>query len=192
MSPTTIKIKPQDRRTCRFITESPIGAGEARFARSEAPYGNEMADAILGLPGVEEVVVSGDTVTVVKSDDREWTALEEPIAYALQLGVQAGDAPTVPMAELDEDDLFDDIERFFEQEINPQVASHGGKVELIDIQDLTLVVRMMGGCQGCGMANVTLKQGIEGNIRKVWPMIRGIRDVTDHASGTNPYFESSK
>jgi Fe-S cluster biogenesis protein NfuA len=51
------------------------------------------------------------------------------------------------------------------------------------------VVRMMGGCQGCGMANVTLRQGIEAQLKRLIPGLRGLRDVTDHASGENPYFK---
>lgn len=68
------------------------------------------------------------------------------------------------------------------------VARHGGKVELLDVQDATVVVRMMGGCQGCGMATVTLRQGIETALRQAIPGIRGLKDITDHASGKNPYY----
>lgn len=68
------------------------------------------------------------------------------------------------------------------------VARHGGKVELLDVQDATVVVRMMGGCQGCGMATVTLRQGIETALRQAVPGVRGIKDITDHASGKNPYY----
>ncbi len=192
MKPISIKIKPTDRASCDFIVEERLMEGENRFTRSEGPYGHETVDAILGLPGVDEVVIAGDTITVKKDDDREWRELEEPIAYAIQLAI----APQSQMggvgnsSEIDEDALFDQIEDFFDKEVNPSIASHSGKVELIDIQDRTLIVRMMGGCQGCGMANVTLKQGIEANVTKIWPMIEGIRDVTDHASGTNPYYKS--
>lgn len=68
------------------------------------------------------------------------------------------------------------------------VARHGGKVELLDVQDATVVVRMMGGCQGCGMATVTLRQGIETALRQAVPGVRGIRDITDHSAGKNPYY----
>jgi Fe-S cluster biogenesis protein NfuA len=195
MKPMTIKIKPANRSACDFIVEQTIMEGEARFLRPDGPHGHEMADAILGLPGITEVVIAGDTVTVLKSDERDWRELEEPIAYAIQMGVApalTGDAPTASNDEMDDDLLFEQIEEFFELEINPSVASHSGKVELIDIQDMTLIVRMMGGCQGCGMANVTLKQGIEGSVRKIWPMITGVQDITDHAGGDNPYFKSEK
>jgi Fe/S biogenesis protein NfuA len=73
-------------------------------------------------------------------------------------------------------------------QINPWVAQHGGKVELIDVQDGTVVLRMSGGCQGCGMARVTLHQAVETALRRAIPALKGIRDVTDHAAGATPYF----
>lgn len=72
------------------------------------------------------------------------------------------------------------------------VARHGGRVELIDVQDAVVMLRMSGGCQGCGMASVTLRQGIEGALHQSIPEVQGIVDITDHASGANPYFASAK
>lgn len=89
---------------------------------------------------------------------------------------------------LTDDRIYDVVDRLFREEINPMVARHGGKVELLDVQDATVVVRMMGGCQGCGMATVTLRQGIETALRQAIPGVRGIKDITDHASGKNPYY----
>ncbi len=89
-----------------------------------------------------------------------------------------------------DDAIYDVVEALFRDEINPMVARHGGKVELVDVQEATVVVRMMGGCQGCGMATVTLRQGIETALRQAVPAVRGVRDITDHASGRNPYYPS--
>jgi len=88
----------------------------------------------------------------------------------------------------DDDAVFALVSDVFEREINPAVARHGGRVELIDVQDRTIVVRMKGGCQGCGMATVTLRQGIEASLRRLVPGLNGIRDITDHTAGTNPYY----
>ncbi len=79
-----------------------------------------------------------------------------------------------------------------EQQINPAIAAHGGYCELVAVEEDTAYVRLSGGCQGCGMATVTLTQGIEVAIRDVAPEITHVIDVTDHASGTNPYYEPSK
>ncbi len=96
------------------------------------------------------------------------------------------DAIPKPGLETDEGRAIKDL---LEQRINPSVAGHGGHISLIDVEGARVYIRMEGGCQGCGMANVTLKEGIEGEIRKVVPTIREVLDVTDHAGGTNPYYQ---
>ena len=87
-----------------------------------------------------------------------------------------------------DDTMYDVVAEIFREDINPMVARHGGRVDLVDVQDSTVVVRMMGGCQGCGMATVTLRQGIETALRQALPGVRAIRDITDHSTGTNPYY----
>ena len=83
------------------------------------------------------------------------------------------------------------IETVLAEQVNPAVASHGGHITLIDVQGGTAYIRLEGGCQGCGMANVTLKQGVETAIKQAVPSISTVLDVTDHAGGTNPYYQSS-
>lgn len=92
----------------------------------------------------------------------------------------------------DETEVRTRLQDLLDSSINPAVAGHGGYVELIDVQDQTAYIRMSGGCQGCGMANVTLKHGIERMIVEEVPEITEVLDVTDHGSGTNPYYSSSK
>jgi Fe/S biogenesis protein NfuA len=79
-----------------------------------------------------------------------------------------------------------------EEQINPAIASHGGYAELVAVEDSIAYLRMGGGCQGCGMAAVTLSQGIEVAILDLVPEITEVIDVTDHASGANPYYEAAK
>ena len=84
------------------------------------------------------------------------------------------------------------IQRLLDTQINPAVASHGGYVTLLDVKDDIAYIALGGGCQGCGMADVTLKQGIEVVIKEEVPGIHQIIDTTDHASGTNPYYQPAK
>ena len=79
-----------------------------------------------------------------------------------------------------------------DEHINPGVATHGGAVSLVDIRDGVVYLQMGGGCQGCGMASVTLTQGIKQVFMKLVPEIVDIQDVTDHAAGTDPYFSPEK
>jgi len=101
------------------------------------------------------------------------------------------DAPNAGLSKV-EGPLADSVQRVLDEHINPQVASHGGHVSLVAIEDETAYLRFGGGCQGCGMINVTLKQGVEKVLFAEVPDIKKVMDVTDHASGSNPYFEPSK
>jgi len=84
------------------------------------------------------------------------------------------------------------VARVIDQEINPMVAMHGGMVTLLDVKDGVAYLAMSGGCQGCGMANVTLRQGIEVRLKEAVPAVREVVDATDHASGGNPYYTGSE
>jgi Fe/S biogenesis protein NfuA len=75
------------------------------------------------------------------------------------------------------------------KQVNPSISVHGGRAELMRVDDDTAYLRLSGGCQGCGLATVTLKRGIEVAIKRSVPEIGNVVDVTDHASGTHPYFE---
>jgi len=84
------------------------------------------------------------------------------------------------------------VQSLLDERINPTIAAHGGWITLLEVRDHTAYVRLEGGCQGCGMADVTLKQGVESLIRDEVPSIVAVLDSTDHASGDNPYFEPGK
>ncbi len=90
------------------------------------------------------------------------------------------------------DPLAQKVQEVLDTKINPAVASHGGFVALLDVKDGTAYIQLGGGCQGCGMVDVTLKQGIEVVLKEEVPEIREVVDTTDHAGGTNPYYQPSK
>ena len=90
------------------------------------------------------------------------------------------------------DPLALEIQRIFDEQVNPQIAAHGGFVQLLEVQGNKAYIEMGGGCQGCGMANVTLKQGIEVAVKEQLPEIEELIDITDHQSGENPYYKPSK
>jgi Fe/S biogenesis protein NfuA len=99
--------------------------------------------------------------------------------------------PTMPGSGLDTD-IARRVTAVLDRDVNPSIASHGGHAELAGIEGPTAYLRLGGGCQGCGMATVTLSQGIEVAITQAVSEIDRVVDVTDHASGTNPYFEPAK
>ena len=84
------------------------------------------------------------------------------------------------------------VREVLDSRINPAVAGHGGHISLIDVRPPRVYLRLEGGCQGCGMADVTLKQGVEAEIMRAAPEINEILDVTEHAAGSNPYYQPGK
>ena len=89
-------------------------------------------------------------------------------------------------------DVAQRIIQVLDEQINPAIAAHGGRAELVAVEEPVAYLRLGGSCQGCGMATVTLGQGIEVALLDAVPEITQVVDVTDHASGSNPYFESAK
>jgi Fe/S biogenesis protein NfuA len=85
--------------------------------------------------------------------------------------------------------LAERVQTILEQHINPAIGSHGGMAQLVAVEGDTVYLRLGGGCQGCGMATVTLRQGIEASIKQALPEVKNVVDVTDHDAGTNPYYE---
>jgi Fe/S biogenesis protein NfuA len=81
------------------------------------------------------------------------------------------------------------VQTLIDGQINPSIATHGGFVQLRDVKDNVAYISMGGGCQGCGMANVTLKHGVEKMIKDTVPSIKAVVDTTEHALGENPYFQ---
>jgi Fe/S biogenesis protein NfuA len=84
--------------------------------------------------------------------------------------------------------LAEKVQTVFDTLVNPRIAAHGGAVELVDVADDVIYVRMTGGCQGCAASALTLRQGIERMVREEIPEVRDIVDLTDHDAGSNPYY----
>jgi Fe/S biogenesis protein NfuA len=99
-------------------------------------------------------------------------------------------------AERPEVDLSSDLAQrvlaVLDAQVNPSIAMHGGHADLVAVDEGIVYVRLSGGCQGCGLASVTLSQGIEVALRDSVPEIVSVVDVTDHASGSNPFYEPAK
>jgi len=195
-----ITAEPVDNHRCKFVVSQPLhAAGVRRFTSPEEAKGSPLAESIFAIPagGVTEVIVSGNIVTVVKDNPAPWPVVGKAVGAAIRAAAASGAPPVAAKAApatgtIDDDALYERVARLFDDQVNPMVARHGGRVELIDVQDAVVMLRMGGGCQGCGMADVTLRQGIEGMLAQHIPEVRGIVDITDHTSGANPYFQASK
>lgn len=88
--------------------------------------------------------------------------------------------------------LVERVQQVISEQVNPAIAAHGGGAELVSVDGTIAYLRLFGGCQGCGLAQVTLKQGIERILLESIPELSQVVDVTDHASGEDPYYQSQK
>jgi Fe/S biogenesis protein NfuA len=84
------------------------------------------------------------------------------------------------------------VQAVLDHDVNPGIAGHGGSIDLLEVRDATAYISMGGGCVGCAQVDVTLRQGVEVAIKRAVPEIVAIIDTTDHASGTNPYYQTAK
>ncbi len=202
MSPADVRItaEPIDNGRCKFVVSEPLHSGGVRrFASAAEAQGSPLAEAIFAIPdaGIAEVIVSGNLVTVVKSGTAAWPVVGKAVGQAIRAALAGGQPAVAPKPAAagnasDDDTLYERVADLFEHDVNPMVARHGGRVELIDVQDAVVMVRMAGGCQGCGMADVTLRQGIEAMLQQHVPEVKGVVDITDHTAGSNPYFAAAK
>jgi Fe/S biogenesis protein NfuA len=92
---------------------------------------------------------------------------------------RAAGAPSGPIA--------DRVREVLDSQVNPAIAAHGGMISLVDVEETDVYVEMSGGCQGCALSRMTLRQGVERMLREAVPELTAVHDVTDHASGDNPY-----
>jgi Fe/S biogenesis protein NfuA len=141
-----------------------------------------------------DVVQHGDDLAVVVPSEH----VDKVRGSTLDLAgggmvLQNPNAPQLPpMPELDLDDpVVAKVVEVLAVQVNPAIASHGGFAELVAVEEGRAYLRMGGGCQGCGMAQATLSQGIEVAILDAVPEISEVVDVTDHAGGTNPYYSAA-
>lgn len=181
-----------DPERCSFLVDRPLFEGKSfYFADPEKGIGSPLVERLFAIPGIASVLVAHDTVTIVKSTPEPWPVIGKLVGAAIRETLASGAAP-VSAAVLSnlppEEVLREVVQQLIDTEINPALGGHGGFVELIDVKQNNLYLKMGGGCQGCGMANATLRGGIERMIREVVPAVGEIMDVTDHASGRNPYY----
>lgn len=150
------------------------------------PHEREPDDRVLEEEGFH-VYVDCDSVEILDGTRIDWVESLQGSGFRF-------DNPNLkPLgSEPLEGPLAERVQRVIEERINPGVAMHGGQVSLVDVRDDVVYLRMSGGCQGCGMASVTLTQGIKRILQEEVPEIVAIEDVTDHAAGTDPYFDSAK
>ena len=188
-----------------------IDATEYALTRIEQVRANRRqpdAGVRIAITGRRDGAFTYDLQLVAAGDERpgdvvaegpEGVSVQVPLTAAAYLdGITLDADPSTGALTVDNpnplwlDPVAEAVQRLLDDEINPAVASHGGFIDLLDVSDGVAFIHMGGGCQGCGMAEVTLGQGVRTAILDRFPEITEVRDTTDHAQGANPYYQAAK
>lgn len=138
-----------------------------------------------------DLVVDGGGFTVLVSKDDEEAldgATVDFVQRVNESGFEVRPVNRKTSLSESEGELADRVRKVLDSQINPAVASHGGAILLADVKGSEIFIEMAGGCQGCAMSRMTLRQGVERMLAQSVPEVTAVHDVTDHASGENPFF----
>jgi len=181
---------------CRFTVNRTLHIGTASFDNRTQTEHSLLGQKLFEIEGITRVQMIGHLLVVSKAAEQDWQELVNRVEAILEAFLVSGFALSQEQVEdrmmLMGRGTKEKIQYLLAHKINPGVAAHAGFVELIDVKDNNVYIRLGGGCQGCGAADFTLRQGIEAIIRKEVPEILQVLDVTDHAAGTNPYYRPAK
>lgn len=196
MTDAPIRISAQvssDPGVCAFTLDRPVYDGSYNCASPAMAEGSPLLEALFALPGVRQVWVAGDRVTVEKTGDEPWPEFGRRIGGVLREQIRSG--RTLLSPETQRPRLEELVRRraqaALDARVNPSLASHGGRADVAGVEGGVVYVRLSGGCQGCGSAQATFRQGVEKAILAEVPEAAAVRDVTDHAAGTNPYYKEA-
>ena len=192
----TTHLEAHRPETCKFVIEQAVyPEGSAYFPDREKARGSPLAEQLFAIEGVTAVRIAGNEVSVTRPGVENWRPIAGRVAEVIRAYIRSGVlavSKEFAAQRIPDSVMMTRVQTIFETQINPAVAQHGGHVELLDVRNGKVYIQMGGGCQGCGMADVTLRQGIEATIRREIPEVDEILDTTDHATGANPYYTPAK
>ena len=185
-----------DPDTYKFTVSRTVHPGGPFFFDSrERAAGSPLVERLFALPGVAHVLVAETVVTVGKDPNVAWSALKSAIGAAIRTQLLTV-VPAILEAPHDastgrrtDAEIRSVVQELLDREVNRSIASHGGRISIVDVRDGNLFIAMSGGCQGCAASSVTLRQGLEVVLRRVAPEIVDIVDTTDHAAGEKPFYQ---
>ena len=185
-----------DPDTCKFTVSRTVHPGGPFFFDSgERAAGSPLVERLFALPGVVHVLVAETVVTVGKDSSVAWSALKSAIGAAMRTQLLTG-VPAIFEAPRQTGtrgrtnaEIRALVQELLDREVNRSIASHGGRISIVDLRDGNLFIAMSGGCQGCAASQLTLRQGFEVMVRRVAPEIVDIVDTTDHAAGRKPFYQ---
>lgn len=143
--------------------------------REEGDVQVDMGDFLVLVSGDSAEGLEGATVDFVERVNESGFEVRPPTRSPKVQGPPQGELATK-------------VKEVLNAQVNPAVSAHGGEIVLVDVKGTEIFIEMAGGCQGCALSRMTLKQGVERMVRQAVPEITAVHDVTDHTSGDNPFY----
>lgn len=182
-----------------FDLDQTISTKFKTYSSSAEASHSPIASKLFGFPWVEEITVSNQGILVKRQDWVDFDIIADPLKELIAEHFNSSEATSfeenpdpvvapvenVDLSSYSKEDAL--IVKFLTEEVNPQVASHGGKISFVKMESGTVHLLMEGGCQGCGMAKVTLIDGVQTSLMKQFDFVKKVVDTTDHDSGIRPY-----
>jgi Fe-S cluster biogenesis protein NfuA len=201
-NPSSIAIRAEtsiaDPDSCKFTVSNTVHpGGPFFFDNPDAAAGSPLVERLFALAGIAHVLVAGNVVTIGKKESALWDDLRAEIGAVIRSQLLTGvrailEAPqSSSPGNRNDDQIREVVQQLLDKETNPSIASHGGKISIVEVKERKLYIEMSGGCQGCAASQVTLRQGFELMVRRVAPEVIKIIDATDHASGISPFYMRS-
>jgi Fe-S cluster biogenesis protein NfuA len=216
MPEISITAEPQTGPRCLFRVSRPVAPDQWAYAvDGQSARGSPLAEALFAVDGVSSLVIAHDLIVVTRSGGAglpligpyvrmvrrvlgdptaqapiDWKILGKGVAKVARSHLDSGQvalSPALIASMPTADQLRQRVRDVLDEQVNPIVASHGGGVHLVELIDNVVYLRMSGGCQGCGLADITLRHGVDAAIRESVPEIGWIHDLTNHAAGVMPY-----
>ncbi len=184
-----------DPDTCQFIVSRPLHpGGPFFFGNKERAAGSPLGERLFALPGVANVLIAENVMTLCKEPTASWSGLKAAIGTAIRTQLLSGVPAILEMyvhtgtQGRSDAELNTAIQALLDKEVNRSIANHGGKISIVEVRQRKLFITMSGGCQGCASSQATLRQGFEVMVTRVAPEIQEIVDTTDHAAGKQPFY----
>jgi Fe-S cluster biogenesis protein NfuA len=184
-----------------FLTDESISKTAKTYNSSVVAGNSPLAAKLFGFPWVDEVKIAPSSIMVKRQDWVDFDIIAAPLTELIaehfknaESPIEENPEPKTSQADEPKADLSGFTEQeamvisYLDQHVNPQVASHGGKISFVKLTEGSVHLKMEGGCQGCSSAQATLRDGVEKSLTESFDFIKEVVDTTDHDSGVKPYF----
>jgi len=159
------------------------GIGGPRFELTLVADSDREEDDVQVDMGDFFVLVSGDSAERLEGATVDFVERVNESGFEVRPAARSPKVSGPPQGE-----LATKVKEVLNAQVNPAVSAHGGEIVLVDVKGSEIFIEMGGGCQGCALSRMTLKQGVERMVRQAIPEITAVHDVTDHTSGDNPFY----